>query len=362
MTNSQGVTFGMLTASARGVSYKELDVNHDGVVTQEEAASVFQQKSLDVLDLSTMDKDADQKVTEREYILWDQEQRMSDIMTRIKDGISRDFIGRNQDDMKDAIEQLDSYLKEFISEYSASGKDLNKMAQAFAKELPTKYDEIKNDIINNNTDAIRDRVVDSVIEFVEKDAKTVNSDYKQLMDKKTGELTDNSKRLFKGELETEADKFIKDYKGSNLEADLTEHLKLFLQQSDKSKLADAIQIWERGKEELANLPKEIALMEAKSKAKAFLLKAIKEGVTTIKLGDVMVRNELEVMAALAQYKDYTELVHDLNKSIGQLSTITRQQELEQQAALKEEGAPVQSVISSGDIFGNDFKLDNLFNQ
>ena len=361
MTNMPGVQFGMLTASARGVSFAELDVNKDGTVTAEEAAQVINGKGLDVLDLSTMDKDADQKVTEREYILWDQEQRMSDILTRVKDGIARDFIGRNQDEIKDAIDRLDDYLKEFINDYSASGNPLNKMAAAFEKSLPAKYAEIKNDIINNNTDAIRDRVVDNVIQYVVDDSKSVDSNYKQLMDKKTGELTDNSKRLFKDTLTAEADKFIMEYKGNNLEADLTTYLKTFLQQSDKSKLADAIQIWERGKEELANLPKEIALMEAKSKAKAFLLRALKEGITTIKLGDVVVRNELEIMAALAQYKNYEDLVSDMNKAITQLSTITRQEQLEQQAAAKENGEQTQSVITSGGIFDQDFNVDDIFN-
>ena len=362
MTNSQGVTFGMLTASARGISFKELDVNQDGTVTKEEAASVLKQKNLDILDLSSMDKDADQKVTEQEYILWDQEQRMSDILTRVKNTIARDFIGRSQDDIMEVISRLDDYMKTFIADYTASGGDVTKMAASFEKSLPSKYEEIKNDIKNNNTDAIKDRVVNDVIEFVINDSKSVDSSYRQLLDKHTNDFTDNSKRLFKDVLSSEADEFIQGYKGNNLEADLTSHLKIFLQQSDKSKLADAIQIWERGKDELANLPKEIALMETKSKAKAFLQRALKEGVTTIKLGDVQVRNELEIMAALAQYKDYMDLISALNNAIGQLSTITRQEQLEQQAAAREGAEPTPSVITSGGIFDQDFNFGNLFNQ
>lgn len=362
MTNSQGVTFGMLTASVRGVPFTELDVNHDGIVTKEEAVSVLKQKNLDVLDLSSMDKDADQKVTEQEYLLWDQEQRMSDVLSRVKNTIARDFIGRSQDDIKEAISRLDDYMKTFIADYTAAGNDITKMSASFEKSLPSKYEEIKNDIKNNNTDAIKDRVVNNVIEFVMNDSKSADSSYRQLLDKKTNDFTENSKRLFKDLLSSEADEYIQDYKGSNLEADLTSHLKMFLQQSDKSKLADAIQIWERGKEELANLPKELALMETKSKAKAFLQRALKEGITTIKLGDVQVRNELEIMAALAQYKDYMDLVSALNKAIGQLSTITRQEQLEQQAAAREGAEPTPSVITSGGIFDQDFNFGNLFNQ
>ena len=361
MTNSQGVTFGALTMITHNITFEKIDTDGDGFISEEELNVVAEKNNIDLLDLSCMDKDADSKVTEDEYILWQQESEISRLTEEMKTQITKDLVGQDADDIKKAISLLDENMKSFIKEHSKNG-DISKMAKLYSSELSQKYSEIKSNVMKNTKSAIKDRVLDNVVKYVEKSSKTGGGQYAQLVyDKETG-LSDNAKRLLSNELEKEADKFIKSYTGDDLESELTEHLKQFLNQSDKSKLADAISIWEKGKDDLASLPKELALAETKGKAKAFLLRALKEGITTIKLGDITIRSELEMVAALGQYKNYEDLVHDLSRAISQLSTITKNQELLEAAAKLEEQTSMttESVISSGNIFGESPESKNIF--
>ena len=50
-----------------------------------------------------------------------------------------------------------------------------------------------------------------------------------------------------------------------------------------------------------------------------MIKALGEGINTIKLGNITVRTEVEIMPALAQYRNYESLIRDLDKAIAQLS-------------------------------------------
>ena len=100
MTNSNGLTFGSLTVSMHNISFEKIDTNGDGIVTQEELQVAADKNGIDILDLSCIDKDADSKVTEDEYILWQQEQEVSRLTDTMKSQIARDLVGQDADDIK----------------------------------------------------------------------------------------------------------------------------------------------------------------------------------------------------------------------------------------------------------------------
>ena len=366
MTNSQGVTFGALTMLSHNITFEKIDIDGDGVITQEELNAIAEKNNIDVLDLSCIDKDADSKVTEEEYVLWQQESEVSRLTDEMKSQLARDFVGQDADDIKKGINMLDDYMKSFIDQYSKMG-DISKMAKTYSAELAGKYKEIKTNVMKNTKSAIKDRVLESMVKYVEKNSNS--GPLSELVYDKENGLSDNAKRLLSNEMEKEADKFIKGYTGDDLETALTDHLKQFLAQSDKSKLSDAISIWEKGKDELASMPKELALAEAKTKAKVFIQHALKEGINTLKLGDFTIRSELELMGALAQYKNYEDLVHDLNNAINQLSTITRYEEImaaaeqadaSEQAKAAEQAKTEQADAGKHDVFGDGVKMPNFF--
>jgi len=304
----QNVTFGMLTASAHMFSFEELDVDGDGIITTIEINSLLKEKNMDILDLSSMDKDADKKVTKEEYILWEQESRMSEAVTNAKNNIARDFVGYNRNDILDAIKKLDEYQKDFITNFTTRGQDITRMAEIFCKNLPFKYREIKNDILINSDTSIKNKVIKSIIQDIQNN--NANS------------VTENSMRILGDLLNEEADKFINVYSGGTLEDDLFHHLQTLLAQTDKSKLSGAVETWDNDSKDLESLPKELALIKAKNNAKSFLLRALKEGINTIKLGNVTIRTEVEIVPVLAQYRNYESLINDLNKAICQLSGIS----------------------------------------
>lgn len=347
----QNVTFGSLTArSAHQINFEVFDVDKDGIITQEELTSVLEKNELDVLDLSVIDKDADQKVTEEEYILWQQESEIHEITEKMKEQASKDLVGKSPADIKKFMDKLSDYEKAFEEEYKKSNKDISQMSKVYKKQIPTKYSELRRDVLMNTQDAIKERVIENVISrFLENDKQTGGLFMSYLGDNNT--LSDNAKRLLSKELGKEADKFIKKYDGDNLEEDLTAYLIKYLSFSDKEKLAGTISVWEKGKEELAKLPAEVALMQAKDMAKNFILQALEQGITPT-FGNVTIRTEVAILPALAQFNDKHTLVEAVDKIINELSEKNKIEELNQKSS---EG---QETTSSVNFDLEDIQTDN----
>lgn len=324
------VQFGALTAKNYNIDFKDLkledlDLDKDGVISEEELNIAIQSGAIDVLDISTKDNEADQKVTKEQYDLWAQEAVISEQLDNMKNQAARDLVGQSADDIKKLVEKLNDFEAEFKENYKSSHKDLSGMSGQFVKELSKKYVEFKKDVLKNTKTAVTSRVVKNVIEqFMEEDKRNGNK-FLDLIDEDATSLSDNAKRLLSNELSREAEKFIKNYDGDNLETDLTTHLKKFLAESDKEKLADAVGLWEKGKKELEDLPEEIKFMKLKVKAKNLLLTALENDIT-IKVGDLIVRSEAAIPAALGQFKDADSLIWAFDKAISELSIKTRAQE------------------------------------
>ena len=337
MSGMQNVSFGALTAKIGQIKFENIDLNKDGIITQEEIEALLGKEQFDILDLSTIDKDADTKVTKEEYELWEQEKVMLEYMDTMKTQAARDLVGQDAEDIKAFVEKLTDYEKTYIEKYSKEHKDLSGMAQEFIKELPKKYNELKKDALMNNKTVLTTRVIKNVIEnFMELD-KQNGGTFLNLIDKKASSLSENAKRLLSKELSREAEKFIKKYEGNNLEADLTVYLKDYLEQSDKEKLADAIGIWEKGKQELEELPEEVRFLKIKAKAKNLLLTALENDIS-IKVGDIFVRSESAIPAALGQFKDTESLIWAFDKAISELSSKTRAQEIKEKDEAKKQAA------------------------
>lgn len=349
----QNVSFGSLT-KIHQLSFGEFDENKDGVITQEELQTVAENGGFDMLDISAIDKNADQKVTHEEYVLWQQEAEMNDYMKKMKDQAARDLLGQDQEDITKLVDKLIEFEKSFKETYKSTHKNLDGMAAVFTTQLTVKYNEFKKDALTNTKSAIISRVVKNVVEdFAESDKKTGGT-FLSLVDSKASSLSDNAKRLLSNELTREAEKFIKKYEGENLEGDLITYLKSYLAQTDKEKLADAIGVWEKGKQELEELPAEVRFMKLKVKARNVLLIALENDIS-LKIGDIVVRSESAVPAALGQFKDTDSLKWAFDKALNELSSKTRAQEIkekdeERRAAALEEAYEEMKKEDSENIF------------
>ena len=356
MSGMQNVSFGSLTAkSVNQANFSTLDQNKDGIISEEELMLALGKEEFDLLDLSSIDKDADTKVTQKEYDLWQQESEMAEYLKTMKDQAARDMVGQSPEDITKLISKLTDFEASFKEEYLKIGKDVNKMSSEFTKEITKKYSEFKKDVLSNTKTVVVSRVINNVIsDFIENDRSKGNS-FLSLIDKNANSLSDNAKRLLSNELSREAEKFIKKYEGDNLEKDLAVYLQKYLATTDKEKLADAIGLWEKGKQELEDMPEEVKFAKLKSKAKNLLTTALESSIK-LKVGDVYVRSEAAIPAAVGQFKDADSLMCSLDKAISELSSKTRAQEIKEQdeerrtAALEEAYKVMQKENEQDNIF------------
>ena len=314
--------FGSLTAKhLQTKKFEELDLNFDRIITEEEITKVFGKQIFDTLDLSSIDKDADKKVTQNEFDLWQQEAEMKDLTDSFKTQASRDLIGQDNDTILTVINKLEEFKNYFIQSYSQKDGIL-KMAAEFKKALPIKYTEIKQNALKNTKSAIKNRVIENLIEDVTNDSRKGGRTYLGLINNNNFTLSGNAKRLLGNELSKEADKFIKSYDGEELERTLTKHLVQFLQQTDRSKLAEYIGIWDNSKKDSAELSnKEAELRQLKESAKEFLLSALEAGVF-VNLNNTNIRTTVAIPVALSQFRDAENLKEAIDSIIRNLSTIT----------------------------------------
>ena len=331
------ISFGSLTAGNRlnnnyNIDFKDLkvedlDIDKDGIVSDEELNIAIQSGSVDVLELSSMDADADQKVTEEQYVLWQQTEEMDNLVEIFKDQAAKDLAGAAPEDLKNFADKLVEFENNFKAEYlSDELNDISKMAKAFSEAMPAKFKEIKADVQANTKSAVKARVINNVIKEFLKDDSLNGYSFTHKVNKSSTSLSANAQRLLNKTLTTEADRFIKGYTGDNFEKDLTAYLTKYLKTSDRDKLAEAIGIWDKEIEEPEETPAQEVLHKFKKKATQLLLTAL-ENKIFLKIGDFTVRTEANIMPALAQFKDAESLRWAVNKAINELSRKTRIQEM-----------------------------------
>ena len=351
MTTSN-VVFGSLTAKQlQNVPLWDYDKNE--IINLDEFLTAIEKMEYDSLNLSSIDKDKDQKVTKEEYDLWTQEEAITKVCDEYKTKAASDFAGEDNDDIVKFLAALDEFKQGFVEQYRKDMKDVSEMADKFAQKLPEKYAEIKFDLLNNTKSAIKTRVVESVIEKINQESVESNSN---VLGGKSTILSDNAKRLLGNILAKEADKFTKKYNGDNLENDLNTYLLEFLSKSDKEKLAEAIFIWDKDFEALSNLPAEQALKQMKDKAKNLVLAILENGVT-VTMGCVTIRTEVGITPALAQYKDIDTLLYAIKDIIRKLSSVSKLEQMIREAD-GEENTP--AVDLSYNLFGGADVKQNFF--
>ena len=337
MNSTTGIMpFGMLTAKALQTSkFEELDLNLDGFVTEDEIISIFGKKIFDTVELSSIDKDADKKVTQSEYELWQQEAQIKELTDMFKTQASKDMVGQDNDTILSVINQIEEFKNYFITSYPKQDNIL-KMAYEFKKELPIKYMELRKNAMKNAKSEIKSQVIEAVIEEVINDSKKGGRTYTGLINNQSFTLSENARRILGNELSKEADKFIKNFDGEELEHELKEHLLTFLRQSDRSKLADQINIWENSKKALADLPKEVAFRQLKDAAKDFLTALLEAGIY-VNIKNLNIRTNIAITAILGQFKDYEDLKNEIDLVIRNLSSTTVLDKIKftQPAAIKE---------------------------
>ena len=303
MSGFNGINnFGSLTtASGQKLTFKDFDVNSDGKVTKEEYDKVLKEMNLDTVDLSTNDKNKDNVLSENEFATWEQKIAMQDAVNNLAGTISKDFAN----DVT-GITAITTALKEYIDEYASkyTGKDVAKMSEDFAKTLPKKYETLKANIQENSNNTIKSTVLENM--------------YNEIL-KSDSNITETAAKSIAKSLDTEATKFIKEYKGTNLQADLKTHLNAYMNQTDADKLKTAADTFKQKAGNFGNMIDSSELKQLKEYATEFLTAAVEAGVT-IKLGGTNIKTTAAIKTALAKYSDGDELKSAIEDAIKNLST------------------------------------------
>ena len=345
MSGFSGINqFGSLTTqSGQRLTFKDFDKDGDGKITQEEYDTVMNEMKLDSVELSSVDKNGDKEISEDEFAQWEQKTQMQTAVNDMAGTISKDFAGKTQ-----YLAEVTTALKEYIEEFAASYTgDISGMAEAFKAALPAKYEEIKSNAVSNDPDTVKSNVLDEI--YTDLTAPTVDSR------EESGESmpADTAKRIAK-ELEAEADKFIKAYKGENLQTDLKAHLEEYMNKSDAEKLKDAVDAFNTAANSFgAMIDNGADLKQLKEYAKEFLLAALDKGVT-VKLGGTTIKTEAAITTALKKFSDGDELKAAMEEVIAGLNTETLKNTL-----IKEEEIKAQEAADKAftDIKGDAYKVD-----
>ena len=345
MSGFSGINqFGSLTTqSGQRLTFKDFDKDGDGTITQDEYDTVMKEMKLDAVELSGVDKNGDKVVSEDEFAEWEQKTEMQAAVNNMAGTISKDFSGKTS-----SLSEVSTALKEYFEEFAASYTgEVSGMAEAFKTALPAKYEEIKSNAVSNDPDTVKSNVLDEI--YTDLTAPTVDSR------EESGESmpADTAKRIAK-ELEAEADKFIKAYKGDNLQTDLKAHLEEYMNKSDAEKLKDAADAFNTGANSFgAMIDNGADLKQLKEYAKEFLLAALDKGVT-VKLGGTTIKTEAAITTALKKFSDGDELKAAMEEVIAGLNTETLKNTL-----IKEEEIKAQEAADKAftDIKGDAYKVD-----
>ena len=345
MSGFSGINqFGSLTTqSGQRLTFKDFDKDGDGKITQEEYDTVMNEMKLDSVELSSVDKNGDKEISEDEFAQWEQKTQMQTAVNDMAGTISKDFAGKTQ-----YLAEVTTALKEYIEEFAASYTgDISGMAETFKAALPAKYEEIKSNAVSNDPDTVKSNVLDEIYTDLTATKGEGRTEAGESMPAAT------AKRIAK-ELEAEADKFIKAYKGDNLQTDLKAHLEEYMNKSDAEKLKDAVDAFNTGANSFgAMIDNGADLKQLKEYAKEFLLAALDKGVT-VKLGGTTIKTEAAITTALKKFSDGDELKAAMEEVIAGLNTETLKNTL-----IKEEEIKAQEAADKAftDIKGDAYKVD-----
>ena len=337
MSGFSGINnFGSLTtASGQKLTFKDFDVNSDGKVTKEEYDKVLKEMNLDTVDLSTNDKNKDNVLSENEFATWEQKIAMQDAVNAMAGQIAQDFAGNSS-----GLTSITSALKDYIETFSANYKgDAANMAEAFKEILPQQYETLKNNITSDSPDTIKSRVIEDTYNEIVSGSDSTRG--KEGAD----DIPAAAAKAIGKALDTEATKFVKAYKGNNLEADLKAHLETFMNQSDADKLKTAGDTFKANAATFGNTIDSSELKQLKKYATEFLTAAVEAGVT-IKLGNTNVKTTAAIKTALAKFTDGAELKSAVEAAIDGLSKTTKKQSI------------INANMTTADLTGENYKIDN----
>lgn len=317
MSGFSGINqFGSLTTqNGTRVDYKYLlekyDADGNGEISKDEFNTAIKEEKLDKVELSSVNTNGDDTIDENEMGVYEQKYKMQEAVNALSAQITKDFSGNVKSKyIAQVTLELTNYITEYANNYQGN---ISGMAEAFSKEFPTKYEEIKKNVLANEPSSFKSQVLDDIIN----DLQTTG------IAKAEGTETISNTALTKigKSLETEANKYIKANPQCS-ESELKAHLEEFLNQTDADKMKSAAETFKANAGSFGTYIDGDELTQLKEYAKDFLTEAVNNGVT-VKLGSRNIATTNAITTALKSYTDGATLKADMETAISGLSTVSK---------------------------------------
>lgn len=321
MSGFSGINqFGSLTTqNGTRVDYKYLlekyDADGNGEISKDEFNTAIKEEKLDKVELSSVNTNGDDTIDENEMGVYEQKYKMQEAVNAMSAQITKDLSGNVKSKY---IAQVTLELTNYITEYANNYQDeVSGMAEAFAKELPTKYTQIKKNVLANEPSSFKSQVLDEIVNNLQTGVTTKAEGAETISDTtliKMGKL-----------LETEANKYIK-ANPKCTESELKAHLEAFINQTDVEKMKSAADIYKANANSFGPIVDNDELVDLKEYAKDFLTEAVNNGVT-VKLGSRNIATTNAITTALKSYTDGNILRKDMETAISGLSTVSKKENI-----------------------------------
>lgn len=338
MSGFNGINqFGSLTLqNGQRLSFKDIkDVDGDGKISQDEFNAFLKENNVDTIELSLVDKNGDGEITEQEFAVLEQKQQMQEAVNAMAQDISIDFAGTT------LIPEITAKLKELVANYENNySGDVSKMAEAFKKELPANYENIKNEVLANDPNTIRTNTVNDIVADLSASRASDGSS-----------LTDAAIKTLAKQLDSVATAYMKANPNATPE-ELTEYLNEWLTKTDSEKLADDVSKYQERIARYGETIESSELAGLKECAKYLLQAALDNGVSA-KLGEQTVTST-NITAVLNKYTDGVALKADIQAFIDGLSTVNKKDQIIADEAAKAEAAAEKAFT---DIKGSDYAIN-----
>ena len=319
MSGFSGINqFGSLTTqNGTRVDYKYLlekyDADGNGEISKDEFNTAIKEEKLDKVELSSVNTNGDDTIDENEMGVYEQKYKMQEAVNAISAQITKDFSGTKSKYIAQVTLELTNYITEYANNYQGN---ISGMAEAFSKELPTKYEEIKKNVLANEPSSFKSQVLDDILNRIYGSESSVTP-----IANNGGTISETAQKKIATALEAEANKYIKANPKCS-EEELKAHLEAFLNQTDAEKMKSAADTFKANAASFGIYIDSDELTQLKEYAKDFLTEAVNNGVT-VKLGSRNIATTNAITTALKSYTDGATLKADMETAISGLSTVSK---------------------------------------
>lgn len=319
MSGFSGINqFGSLTTqNGTRIDYKYLlekyDADGNGEISKDEFNTAIKEEKLDKVELSKVNTNGDDTIDENEMGVYEQKYKMQEAVNAMSAQITKDFSGSAKSQyIAQVTLELTNYITEYANNYQG---DVSGMAEAFTKELPTKYAEIKKNALANEPSSFKSQVLDDIVNNLQVAGNTKAEGAETISDTALNKIAKS--------LETEANKYIKANPKCS-ESELKAHLETYMNQTDVEKMKSAADTFKANAASFGTYIDGDELTQLKEYAKEFLTEAVNNGVT-VKLGSRNIATTNAITTALKGYSDGATLKADMETAISGLSTVSKKE-------------------------------------